>query len=119
MRAEPGSLVTAGVFVAVAWSTPAMLRTLRARRAARREGVAVSWGQAFGWVLRHTDARVVSTAVARARTAGVDLPLDRAEVHFLAGGDPRTAVDLFIAARDQGKQIGWEEAFAMDLSGRD
>lgn len=55
----------------------------------------------------------------RARQAGVDVSLERLEVHYLTGGDVAAVVDALISADKANIGLTFEKAAAIDLAGRD
>ena len=54
-----------------------------------------------------------------AKKAGLDIPTDRLESHFLAGGRVTNVVRSIIAADKARIELPWEVATAIDLAGRD
>ncbi|MGA1391601.1 MAG: flotillin-like protein FloA [Phycisphaerales bacterium] len=54
-----------------------------------------------------------------AKKAGLDLPTNMLEAHYLAGGNVSRVVRAMIAADKAKIDLGWERATAIDLAGRD
>lgn len=54
-----------------------------------------------------------------AKKAGLDLTTDLLESHYLAGGDVDRVVRAMIAADKAKINLGWKDATAIDLAGRD
>ena len=54
-----------------------------------------------------------------AKKAGIDLPTDLLEAHFLAGGRVTNVVRAMIAADKARIDLSWDNATAIDLAGRD
>ena len=54
-----------------------------------------------------------------AKKAGIDIPTDWLEAHFLAGGRVGNVVLAMIAAEKAGIDLAWDRATAIDLAGRD
>ncbi|MGA1399670.1 MAG: flotillin-like protein FloA [Phycisphaerales bacterium] len=54
-----------------------------------------------------------------AKKAGLDLPTNMLEAHYLAGGNVSRVVRAMIAAGKAKIDLGWERATAIDLAGRD
>ena len=63
-------------------------------------------------------ARVVNPLI-KAVKAGVDIDIDRLEVHYLAGGNVDRVANALIAAQRADIPLGFERAAAIDLAGRD
>jgi len=62
--------------------------------------------------------RIVNPLI-KAVKAGVDMDIDRLEVHYLAGGNVDRVVNALIAAQRADIPLGYERAAAIDLAGRD
>lgn len=54
-----------------------------------------------------------------AMKAGLDIPLDLLESHFLAGGNVQRVVNALISADKAGIKLAFQQAAAIDLAGRD
>jgi uncharacterized protein YqfA (UPF0365 family) len=54
-----------------------------------------------------------------AKKAGLELPTNMLEAHYLAGGNVSRVVRAMIAADKAKIDLGWERATAIDLAGRD
>lgn len=67
---------------------------------------------------RVAPARVVNPLI-KAVKAGVDIDIDRLEVHYLAGGNVDRVANALIAAQRADIPLGFERAAAIDLAGRD
>ncbi len=68
---------------------------------------------------RKVNAREIVYNRIRAKKAGIDLPTDYLESHFLAGGRVTNVVRAMIAADRAKIALTWEGATAIDLAGRD
>jgi len=86
---------------------------------ARVSGASVSLVQLIGMRLRKVNARTIVYNRIRAVKAGLNIPVERLEVHELAGGRASNVVSALIAARVASIPLSWEQASAIDLSGRD
>ena len=68
---------------------------------------------------RKVNAREIVYNRISAKKAGIDLPTDYLESHFLAGGRVTNVVRSMIAADKARIDLPWERATAIDLAGRD
>lgn len=73
----------------------------------------------IGMKLRKVDPRVVVISRIRAVKAGLDIPTNKIETHYLAGGRVSAVISAIIAARGAKINLPWEIATAIDLAGRD
>jgi uncharacterized protein YqfA (UPF0365 family) len=72
-----------------------------------------------GMKLRKVDLRTVVINRIRAVKAGMDIPTNALETHYLAGGRLSNVVSAIIAARGARIDLPWLTAAAIDLAGRD
>lgn len=72
-----------------------------------------------GMKLRKVDLRTVVINRIRAVKAGMDIPTNALETHYLAGGRVSNVVSALIAARAAKIELPWSTATAIDLAGRD
>jgi uncharacterized protein YqfA (UPF0365 family) len=72
-----------------------------------------------GMKLRKVDIRTVIINRIRAVKAGMDVPTNALETHYLAGGRVSNVVSAMIAARAARIELPWLTATAIDLAGRD
>lgn len=72
-----------------------------------------------GMRLRKVDVRQVVYGRIRAVKAGMDIPTNAIETHYLAGGDIRRVISALIAAKGAKIDLPWSSATAIDLAGRD
>lgn len=72
-----------------------------------------------GMRLRNVDIRTVVLSRIRAVKAGLDIPTNALETHYLAGGRVPNVVSAMIAARGAKIELPWGTATAIDLAGRD
>ncbi len=68
---------------------------------------------------RKVDAKTIVFNRISAKKAGMDLPTDYLESHFLAGGRVTNVVRAMIAADKASIDLPWDHATAIDLAGRD
>jgi uncharacterized protein YqfA (UPF0365 family) len=68
---------------------------------------------------RKVDPKVIVFNRISAKKAGLDLPTDYLESHYLAGGRVTNVVRAMIAADKAGIDLPWQKATAIDLAGRD
>jgi uncharacterized protein YqfA (UPF0365 family) len=69
--------------------------------------------------LRKVDPKTIVFNRISAKKAGLDIPTDLLEAHYLAGGRVTNVVRAMIAADKARIDLGWERATAIDLAGRD
>ncbi|MEX2217240.1 MAG: flotillin-like protein FloA [Phycisphaerales bacterium] len=72
-----------------------------------------------GMRLRNVDIRTVVLSRIRAVKAGMDIPTNALETHYLAGGRVPNVISAMIAARGAKIDLPWNTATAIDLAGRD
>ena len=82
-------------------------------------GVRVSLITLVGMRLRRVQPLRIINPLIKAVKAGVDMDIDRLEVHYLAGGNVDRVVNALIAAQRADIPLGYERAAAIDLAGRD
>ncbi len=68
---------------------------------------------------RKVDPKVIVFNRISAKKAGLDLPTDYLESHYLAGGRVTNVVRAMIAADKANIDLPWDKATAIDLAGRD
>ena len=68
---------------------------------------------------RKVDPRTIVFNRISAKKAGLDIPTDWLESHYLAGGRVTNVVRAMIAADKAGIELPWDRARAIDLAGRD
>ncbi|MCP3902568.1 MAG: flotillin-like protein FloA [Planctomycetes bacterium] len=68
---------------------------------------------------RKVDPKTIVINRISAKKAGLDLPTDWLEAHYLAGGRVTNVVRAMIAADKAKIDLGWERSTAIDLAGRD
>lgn len=92
---------------------------LRLWISALASGVKVRITQLIGMRIRKViPARIVNPMI-KATKAGLQLPIDKLEAHYLAGGNVDRVVNALIAAQRAGIPLDFERACAIDLAGRD
>ena len=67
---------------------------------------------------RVVPARIVNPLI-KATKAGIDLPINKLEAHYLAGGNVDRVVNALIASQRADIPLEFERAAAIDLAGRD
>jgi uncharacterized protein YqfA (UPF0365 family) len=72
-----------------------------------------------GMKLRKVDIRTVVINRIRAVKAGMDIPTNAIETHYLAGGRVNSVISAMIAAKGAKIDLPWQTATAIDLAGRD
>ncbi len=87
--------------------------------AAWSSGAWVGPGELIGMRLRRVSpGKVVNPRIAGVK-AGLDLPTNTLESHYLAGGNVDRVVTALISADKAGIQLPFQQAAAIDLAGRD
>ncbi len=79
----------------------------------------VSIFEIIGMRLRKVDIRTVVYSRIRAVKAGLDIPTNALETHYLAGGRVPNVITAMISARGAKIELPWSIATAIDLAGRD
>ncbi|MGE0354772.1 MAG: flotillin-like protein FloA [Gemmatimonadales bacterium] len=82
-------------------------------------GVRVSFMSLFGMRFRKVNPSSIVNPLIAAYKAGLSLPIDKLEGHFLAGGSVDRVVRALISADKAGIALNLEKAAAIDLAGRD
>ena len=82
-------------------------------------GAKVTLGSLIGMKLRRVPPTLIVDARIRLVKAGLSLPTDPLEAHYLAGGDVSNVVNALIAADKANIELGFQRAAAIDLAGRD
>lgn len=68
--------------------------------------------------LRKVPTTMIIENYIKARKAGIDVTLDKLEVHFLSGGNLSNIINALISASRSNIQLGFAKAAAIDLAGR-
>ena len=68
---------------------------------------------------RKVNPTVIVTARITAKKAGIDIPTDKLEAHYMAGGRIGRVVSALIAANKANIALSFDRACAIDLAGRD
>ena len=82
-------------------------------------GVHVSIFSLIGMRLRQVPPQLIVDAMIQTQKAGIHIPSDILEAHFLAGGNVLRVVSALVAADKAGMNLSVERATAIDLAGRD
>ncbi len=73
----------------------------------------------IGMKLRKVDLRTIVINRIRAVKAGLDIPTNAIETHYLAGGRVSNVITAMISAQKAKIELPWNTATAIDLAGRD
>ncbi len=92
---------------------------LRLWIAALASGVKVSITQLIGMRIRKVIPTRIVNPMIKATKAGLTLPINKLEAHYLAGGNVDRVVNALIASQRAGIALDFERACAIDLAGRD
>ena len=68
---------------------------------------------------RKANVKLIVQSYIRVRKAGLGVSVRQIEAHELAGGDLDHVTKALIAAKQSGVELSWDEACAINLSGRD
>lgn len=82
-------------------------------------GVHVSIFTLVGMRIRRVSPAKIVGPLIKAEKAGLDMEISKMEAHFLAGGNLDRVITALITARGANIQLGFSEACAIDLAGRD
>ncbi len=82
-------------------------------------GVNVSIFSLIGMRLRQVPPQLIVDAMIQTQKAGIHIPSDILEAHYLAGGNVLRVVSALVAADKAGMDLSVERATAIDLAGRD
>ena len=85
---------------------------------ASASGVPVSVGTVVGMRLRKVAPPRIVNPLIKATKAGLGLPIDKLEAHYMAGGNVDRVVNALIAARGADIPLDFEKACTIDLAGR-
>ncbi len=69
--------------------------------------------------VRKVNPQIIVTARITAKKAGIDIPADKLEAHYLAGGHVVRVTTALIAAHKAAIPLNFDRACAIDLAGRD
>jgi uncharacterized protein YqfA (UPF0365 family) len=112
-----GWIVVGGVvlllFIMVMYMVP-----LRLWVAAKASGAAVSMPTLIAMRLRRVPPDQIMNARISAVKAGLDIPVNMLEAHFLAGGRVEAVVNALISADKASINLDFQRAAAIDLAGR-
>jgi uncharacterized protein YqfA (UPF0365 family) len=86
---------------------------------AMTSGAKVSWFDLVGMWFRKVNTQVIVNSRIMAKKAGIDLPTNLIEAHYLAGGSVPNVVRALIAANRANIPLTFQRAAAIDLAGRD
>ncbi|MEM8606386.1 MAG: flotillin-like protein FloA [Myxococcota bacterium] len=102
------------LFFLFVWAIP-----IRLLIAAWSSGAGVGIGELIGMRLRRVSpGKVVNPRIAAVK-AGLSLPTNTLESHYLAGGNVERVVNALISADKAGITLDFQQAAAIDLAGRD
>ncbi|MEJ5188883.1 flotillin-like protein FloA [Treponema sp. J25] len=82
-------------------------------------GAPVGMGKLIGMWLRHVNANVIVEARIMLTKAGIEVPTDLLETHYLARGDVMKVSRALVAANKANIPLPFQRAAAIDLAGRD
>jgi len=85
---------------------------------ARASGVKVGIGQLVAMRIRKVVPSRIVNPMIKATKAGLVIPLNKLEAHYLAGGNVDRVVNALIAAQRANISLEFERAAAIDLAGR-
>ena len=82
-------------------------------------GARVGLGQLVAMRLRRVPPQLIVNPRISAVKAGLDVPVEHLEAHFLAGGNVERVIMALISAQKAGITLTFAQAAAIDLAGRD
>jgi len=86
---------------------------------AMASGAHVSLVQLVGMSLRRVSPTIIVNARIQAAKAGLDIPTEALETHYLARGNVLNVIRALVAASKADIRLTWDRACAIDLAGRD
>ena len=101
------------LFFIVLLTLPILVTKLRAKR----HGAAISFKEAFGLNMRHTNRKKLFKALALTQKQNLNLKLADLETHLLAGGNPQKVVETFVENKDK-IGITFQIITALDIMGK-
>lgn len=81
-------------------------------------GVRISLFTLVGMRIRRVPPQMIVLPLIKGRKAGLPVDVNQLEAHYLAGGNVDNVVDALIAAHRAQIDLGFEQAAAIDLAGR-
>ena len=69
--------------------------------------------------IRKVNPQIIVNARITAKKAGLDIPADKLEAHYMAGGHGMRVISALIAANKAAIPLSFDRACAIDLAGRD
>ncbi|HAT56218.1 MAG TPA: hypothetical protein DCS74_01390 [Veillonellaceae bacterium] len=81
-------------------------------------GVRISLFTLVGMRIRRVPPQMIVLPLIKGRKAGLPVNVNQLEAHYLAGGNVDNVVDALIAAHRAQIDLGFEQAAAIDLAGR-
>ncbi|MDP6601489.1 MAG: flotillin-like protein FloA [Phycisphaerales bacterium] len=112
-----GGLIVGGLFVLIIVGM--VLKYIGLYLQAWISGAKVGFIDLVMMQFRKVNAKTIVINRISAKKAGIDLPTDLLEAHFLAGGRVTNVVRAMIAADKARIDLSWDNATAIDLAGRD
>lgn len=85
---------------------------------ARFSGVKISMASLVAMRFRRLSPGKIVSAMIKSHQAGIPIPTNDLESHYLAGGNINQVVDALIAAERANIDLSFEQAAAIDLAGR-
>lgn len=82
-------------------------------------GASVGIVEMIAMRLRKVDVRLIVLSRIRAVKAGLNIPTNALESHYLSGGRVPNVITALIAAQKAAIELTWDAATAIDLAGRD
>lgn len=79
-------------------------------------GAYVGFTELIAMRLRQVPYGMIVDARITAKKAGIEIPINDIEAHFLAGGNVIPTIQALIAARKAGIELDWDRACAIDLA---
>ena len=109
--------IVAGIFVLIFIAF--LLQFLGLWIQATVSNASVSLFDMIGMRFRKVDLRTIVINRIRAVKAGMDIPTNAIETHYLAGGRVNHVITAMISAQKAKIELPWNTATAIDLAGRD
>ena len=85
---------------------------------ASREGVKISPSQLISMRVRKVNAYLVVETAIRLHKSGIDIDISNLECHFLSGGNLAKVANVLIAAKNDNRELTFNQVCALDLMGK-
>lgn len=85
---------------------------------ASREGVKISPSQLIFMRIRKVNPYPIVETAIRLHKSGIDIDISNLECHTLSGGNVKRVADVLIAAKNDNRELTFNQVCALDLMGK-